>query len=519
MREWEMKSSRIFQNLGKGAGFFLLFALAKLLLHIFTNATGGFGLFRDELYYLACADHLALGYVDQPPLSIFVLAGVRGIAGDSLFVIRFLPAVIGSAVVFLAGLITREMGGRLYAQALAMLASIVSLIHLAFSGIYSMNIFDLLVWALAVYILLRLVKTEKPALWILLGVVLGLGLLNKISTLWLGAGIAAGLVLTRQRKWLKTPWPYLTGIISGLLFLPYIFWNLTHGWAHLEFIRNATAYKYAGLNIMEFLKGQVLLPNPVTLPLWLGGLFFLLFQKRDKSLRFLGFLFLIPFLILIINQHSKPEYLAAAYVIPFAGGGILYEKLFSRRGLRWKKPLSIVILISGLALTPYVLPILSQEATIRYMQAIGLETPNAEGKRTDSLPQHFADMHGWENMASVLSKVYLSLEPEEREKTVIFGRNYGEAAAVDYYRKKYDLPTAISPHNNYWIWGCPEDIGTAIIIGGTPQEHESFFGEVNLAAVIRSSYAMPYETDLPVYIARKPKLPLSAVWDRLKNFS
>jgi hypothetical protein len=343
--------------------------------------------------------------------------------------------------------------------------------------------------------------------------------LNKISVLWLGAGLAIGLLVTSQRKWLKTRWPYSAALIAGILFLPFIIWNLTHEWAHLEFIRNASAFKYSGLNVMDFLMGQALLPNPVTLPVWIGGLLFLFFSKRARPCRLLGFLFLVPMIILGINQHSKAEYLAAAYAIPFAAGGVLFEGLFRRKRLGWMKPVLLVFMAGGLVMAPYVLPILSQETTIAYMNTIGIEPPNAEGKEEGALPQHYADMHGWENMARVLSEVYLTLPPDERARTVIFGQNYGEAGTVDYYRKRFDLPRAVSSHNSYWMWGFPDDAETVIIIGGDPEDNQSYFEEVRQAAVIRHPYAMPYENDLPVYIARNPKVPLTEVWDRLKNYN
>jgi hypothetical protein len=505
--------------LKNGVLFLLAFALAKLAIHLVTNTLGGFGIFRDELYYLACADRLAFGYVDQPPLSIFILAGVKGLIGDSLFALRLLPAVLGSAAVFLTGLITRELGGRRFAQAVAMLASIVSIIHLAFAGTYSMNVLDLFFWALAAYLLIRLIKSEQKSLWIWLGVILGLGLMNKISMLWLGSGLAVGLIFSSQRKWLRTRWPYIAAATAGILFLPFIIWNLTHDMAHLEFIRNASSYKYAGLNILDFLMGQILLPNPVNLPIWIGGLFFLFFSERARPYRLLGFLFLIPLVILSINPHSKPEYLAAAYTVPFAAGGVLFGGLFSRKRLAWLKPVLLVFMACGLVMAPYVVPILPQETTIAFMKTLGIETPNSEGKEVGALPQHYADMHGWENMARVLSQVYSTLPANEKERTVIYGQNYGEAGAVDYYSKKYDLPRAVSAHNSYWLWGFPPEAETVIIIGGNPERHTSYFNDVRQAAIIRSRYAMPYENDLPVFIARNPKVSLTEVWDQLKNYN
>jgi len=506
-------------GLKSGLLFLAAFASVKLAIHLVTNAVGGFGIFRDELYYLACADRLAFGYVDQPPLSIFILAGVKGSIGSSLFAIRFLPALFGSAVVFLTGLIARELGGKRFAQAVAMLASIVSIIHLAFSGIYSMNVFDLFFWALTAYLLIRLIKSERNSLWMWIGAVLGLGLMNKISVLWLGAGLALGLIFTGQRKWLKTRWPYAAAVVAGLLFLPFIIWNLTHDLAHLEFMRNASAFKYSGLNVLDFLMGQILLPNPVNLPVWIGGIIFLFFHKKSRPYRLLGFLFLVPMVILILNQHSKPEYLAAAYVVPFAAGGVFFEGLFGRERLGWLKPVLLVFMAGGLVMAPYAVPILPQETTIAFLNTMGIETPNSEGKETGALPQHYADMHGWENMAGIVSEVYLSLPPEERETTVVFGQNYGEAGAIDYYRKKYELPRAIAAHNSYWMWGFPEDAETVIFIGGSLERYESFFSDVRQASFIQNPYAMPYENDLPVYVAREPKVSLGEIWDQIKNYN
>lgn len=506
--------SRCLRN---GLGFLLVFALAKLLLHLVVNAGGGYGIFRDELYYLACADYPAFGYVDQPPLSIWILAAGRALLGSSVFALRFWPALAGAAAVFLAGLLTRELGGRRFAQGAAMAATIVSLIHLAFSDIYSMNAFDLAAWALAALLIVRLIKTGNPRIWLWLGLVLGLGLLNKISVLWLGAGIAAGLVLTGERKWLRTRWPWLGGALAFALFLPYLVWNHVHDWPHLEFMRNAVSGKYAGLTFKDFVEGQILLPNPMTLFLWVPGLFFLLFHPRGKRFRWLGIIFAVVFLILAANRHSKAEYLAAAFVPVFAGGGVFLEILTAGK-LSRLRPAAAAVLASGLLLAPVALPILPVETYIRYTAFLGIRPQTSEAKQLAELPQHYADRFGWENMAAAVSKVYLSLPPEERTHTVVLGRNYGEAGAIDYFRGRYDLPPAVAMHNNYWLWGYPEDIRTVIIIGGREEDHRRALREVEPAAVIRSPYAMPYENNLTVFVGRGLKIPLEEIWGREKNF-
>ena len=194
-------------------------ALACFLLHFITNLNGAYGFFRDELYYIACSDHLAWGYVDQPPFSLYLLKVSRMLLGDSLTAIRFFPAVAHAATLVLTALIVKEMGGKLFAICLACLAVFLSPIHIAMHSFYSMNAIDILLWALAMLLLLKIINTQKNSYWIVLGIVLGIGLLNKISVLFLGAGIAVGLLLT-QRKWFSSRWPYLAGILAFALFLP-----------------------------------------------------------------------------------------------------------------------------------------------------------------------------------------------------------------------------------------------------------------------------------------------------------
>src|SRR5512143_3585555 len=199
-----------------GDGMIALFALAKLVLHLATSS--GYGYFRDEFYYLACADHLAAGYVDRPPLSILVLAPVRHVLGDSRLALRLVPALLGAATVALVGLMARRLGGGRWGATLAMTAALVAPEYLALDHFYSMNAFDMFLWALTAFVLIHLIDEARPKTWLLLGVVLGLGLLNKISVLWLGAGVAAGLVASPQRRWLATPWPWISGVIAGALF-------------------------------------------------------------------------------------------------------------------------------------------------------------------------------------------------------------------------------------------------------------------------------------------------------------
>ncbi len=496
------------------------FTIFELLIHIYSNAFAHYGLFRDELYYIACSKHLAAGYVDQPPLSSYILFVSRHLFGDSLFAIRLLPAIASAITVFITGLITRKLNGRYIAIIISCLSIALAPQFVGSNTIFSMNSFDWLFWTLAFYIVILLVETGNPRLWLWLGLTLGFGLLNKIDLLWFGAGLLIGLLLTPQRKYLKSKWPYIAGVIAFVMFSPYIIWNITHNFATLQFMHNASVIKYASQNPGTFISDMLLVMNPATIPVWIAGIYFLFFNKKGKNYKITGYIFLVTFLILIINWHSKAEYIAPAFPILFAAGGAMFEKIVTFKYFAWiKTALPVIIIITGFLILPFALPVLPVRTFIKYSQTLGMAPSSQEGKKLTSLPQFYADMFGWKNMAATVSKVYTSLSPEEQKKTIVFAQNYGEAGAIDYYRKYYPLPAVVSGHNNYWYW-LPRDTNftTVIVIGGSKKDNLKSCEYVRRAATIKSKYAIPYENNLPVFICRKFKLPFNEIWKRIRFF-
>jgi hypothetical protein len=497
-------------------------ASAKLLIHLCTNAFASYGIFRDELYYLACSHRLDFGYVDHPPLSIFVLFISRLLFGESLFALRLLPAVAGALTVLFAGLIARRLGGGVTAILLAGLALIVAPIHLAMNTVFSMNAIDLLLWIVAAYVLLSIIEDGRPRLWVALGIVMGLGLLNKISMVWFGAGLFAALLVTPLRAHLRTRWPYVAGLVSLVLFLPYVVWNIRHDLAHLEFIHNATTRKYASVSPADFILGQFFVMHPLGLLLCAAGLYLLLFAARGRPFRTLGWIFVTTFLILVINGHSKPEYLSPTYALVFAAGGVQFEHWFRMRFLKWLRvAFPALMAIAGALWAPLTLPVLPVDTFIRYAQKLGVSFESAESHELYELHQFYADMFGWENLARTVSEVYTALPPQERERTIIVAGNYGEAGAIEYFSRKYDLPPVISPHNNYWIWGWRHrqgDYRTVIILGGDREEHLRRAEEVEQAATVRCRYCIPYENDLPVFVVHGLKRDFDYIWNSIKIF-
>ncbi len=503
------------------------FALMELLLHLYTNAFAGYGYFRDELYYIACSRHLAAGYVDQPPLSSFILFISIKIFGDSIFALRLLPAIASAVTVFITGLMVRKFNGGYFAITAACISLVFAPQFLGTNTYYSMNTFDWLFWVLAAYIIILIVHADRKGeekeikkLWIWLGIVLGFGLLNKIDLLWFGAGLFAGLILTPQRKYFKTSLPYITGAIAFILFLPYIIWNFTHNFATLEFMHRAASIKYASQNPVTFISDMMLVMNPLTIPVWLAGIYFLFFNEEGKAYKIIGYIFLVSFLILIFNWHSKAEYIAPAFPMLFAAGGVMLEKITTRKRFAWIRiALPVIIILFGILLMPFALPILPVQTYINYSKSAGMSPSSAEGQHLNNLPQFYADMFGWKSMADSVSKVYLSLSPEERKKTIIFAQNYGEAGAIDFFRKDFPLPRVLCGHNNYWYWG-PGDttFTTVIVIGGSKEDHLKTCASVVKAGMTNSRYAIPYENNLPIFICRGLKIPVSEIWKRVRFF-
>src|ERR687897_585608 len=227
----------------------------KLMLHLLTN--GNYGYFRDELYYMAAGERLDLGYVDFPPFVALVTAFTRFSLGDSTVALRLFPALAGALVVVLAGLMARELGGGRFAQGLAALATLVAPSFLVMGTFISMDAFDQLFWVSAAYVLILILKRDRPKLWLFFGLIAGLGVLTKITMLYFGFAVFVALLLTSSRKHLLNPWPWLGGAIALVFLLPYVYWQLTHGWPTLEFWSDYRE-KVDPASPVEFIVEQVL---------------------------------------------------------------------------------------------------------------------------------------------------------------------------------------------------------------------------------------------------------------------
>ncbi|MBN1223509.1 MAG: glycosyltransferase family 39 protein [Candidatus Aminicenantes bacterium] len=492
-------------------------SMVKLVLHFLLN--GGYGYFRDELYYIACGKHLAFGYVDHPPLVALIAKLSHALMGDSLFALRFFPALAGALVVFLTGLIVKQLGGKRFAQVLGCAAVILSPLFLYTGNVLSMNVFDHLFWALSILIVIRILKYENTKLWLILGIILGIGLMNKHSVFFLGFGLFVGLILTRSRKYLFSINLWLGAAFAFIIFLPHLIWQFIHAFPTVEFIRNASLYKNMMLSPKMFLLVQMVEMHPFLFPILVLGLCYFFLFRAAQPFRLFGWMYLAIFVLFLLTR-AKTYYIAPLYPVMFAGGAVAFEVIINRWRLKWLKPATLAFLFGGCLLTaPFVLPFLPVDTFIKYSEFLKFSPPKAEDHEMGRLPQHFADMFGWEPMVRAVNDVYQSLSPEDQAKCGVFAQNYGEAGAMDFFGRTYGLPRAISGHNNYWLWGPGQYTGEImIVIGGDKAQLEKYFVRVEQAGIFINEYVMPYENNLPLFVCRGLKIPIEDLWPQVKHY-
>ena len=485
-------------------GALVALCAAKLLLHLFTSVQH-YGYFRDELYYLDMARHLDWGYVDAAPL-IAVYARIALLMGGSLAALRILPAMAGTGLVALSILTVRELGGARYAQFLAGLAVLLAPGMLAVDTLMTMNAFEPLFWMGCLLVVIRILRTGNSRLWLWFGVLAGLGLENKHSTLFFGFAVAVAVLLVRPREFFK-PWIWIAVAIAVALFMPNLIWQIKRHFPTLEDLENV---RREGKNVvlppLAFIKQQILMMHPVLFPVWLVGAFWLL---RERRWRLLGVVFVVFFVTMEI-LHAKDYYLFPIYPLVFAAGAVAIERWTGKRF--WlKAAVAAVVVLGTLPAVPLATWMLTPDQYLSYQAALGFKPSKAEVHMQSLWPQPAADQFGWPQLVGEVAEVYTSIPPDQRAKTGIWAGNYGEAGAINFWGPRYGLPTAYSRHQNYWYWGPP------------PIKYENLilieWGLDDVRDNCTSYQAFPHyekwgmgEENTPIYLCLGVKFDIQKIW-------
>ncbi|MBF6613026.1 MAG: glycosyltransferase family 39 protein [Chloroflexi bacterium] len=489
------------------SSFGLLVTLAGVSFVTHMLVAGNYGYFRDELYYIADGQHLQAGYVDQPLLMGWLAALMRVVAGDSLVAIHVIPALACALIIVITGLMARELGGGRVAQLVAGVAALFTLDFMATGSLFSMDVLDQLWWALASLILIRLLRRNRnmnaPRLWLLMGLVMAMALLTKLTVLYFGAALVLALLVTPERRYLRTPWPWLAGGIAFVGLLPYLIWNALNGWPTLEFWHNYGVRS----GPLDFFSAQVSQMNPIALPLAVAGLVFY-FRSAGAQYRLLGWVFVFAYLILTL-LGTKAYFLAPAYPILFAAGALVFERLRLRPWLGWIKPAYVTLLaLVGVLLAPAIMPILTPATTVATY---------------GPLAQPLSDRFGWDSLTQTVEQVYDALPPQQRAQACVLTSNYGEAGALQQLAAPGRLPPVISGHNNYYLWGPGSCTGQVLIaVGYSPADFQgppTHYAHITLAATERCEYCIAYENNLPITVVSGPteSNPIR-LWPSVKHY-
>lgn len=492
---------------------------ALLVLHLLTASR--YGYFGDEMYHLACGEHLAWGYVDQPPLIALVAWLVRHTLGTSLLAIRFVPALAGAATVLVTGAIARELGGGRFAQALAALCVACSSVYLVINYLFSMNSWEPLLWMACAYVVILIIKTGNQKLWLWFGLLSGIGLENKYSMAVFGFGIVVGLLLTPERKALAHKWIWLAGALALAIFLPNLLWNFQHHFPFLELMRNIRASgRDVVLGPAQYVLQQIMIMNPLTFPVWLTGIVYLFFSRKATPYRLLGWTFAAVFAAFFV-LHGKDYYTSPVYPMVLAAGAVALESVTRNRPGIWGRVIFLMLLLAATAaIIPLNLPLLSPNRLVRYVEAFPLKPRASEKAHARAeLPHYFAWQFGWPEMVREVARVYHSLPPDEQAKTAIIGNNFAESGAIDLLGPKYGLPKSIGGHQSYWLWGPRNYTGEImIVLGDQPEALKQWCNKVDVAAQPPNiPYLAAFERH-PVLLCRGMKQNLQQAWPKLKDW-
>jgi Dolichyl-phosphate-mannose-protein mannosyltransferase len=509
-------------------------ALAKLIFHIYFN--NRYGYFRDEFDYMSCGDHLQWGYVDQPPLIPFLIHICRAVLGDSLRSVRFIPALASSLLVVQTAVLARELGGRRYAVLLSAVCAVIVPQYLSNGSLLGTNCLEPNLWMGCVYFFILAVRKNDPRYWLWFGVVAGLGMEEKYSIAVFGMGIVVGLLLTAQRRVFLDKWIWLGGLAAFLIFLPNLLWNIHYGWPFVQLIHNIKADgRDVVLGPAQFLLQQLLLVNPLTAPIWLRGLFGLLFWSRLKPYRALAWCYLVCYAV-FFGLHGKTYYLAPVYPMLLAAGAVVLESALDRSPLaasaldrkhsagprlQWLKPVIVVLLLAnGVYLSPIVVPILSPDRFLAFAKSLPFKLPVMEHAHARAaLPQWYADQFGWQEIVDETAVAWNRLAPEERKDCGIFAQDYGQAGAIDFLGRRDGLPASLSGHQTWFLWGPRGYSGNCLIVLDDRKERlEQLFNQVEF---VGTSAPSPYalEQQIDVYICRGAKFgTLTELWPQLKRW-
>jgi len=481
--------------------FIILF---KLVFHFFV-VNPAYDLHRDEYLHIDQANHLAAGYLSVPPFTAFVSLLIKWLGG-SIFWVRFFPALFGALTMLLVWKVIEILKGGWYAQVLAALLFICSAMS-RLNVLYQPNSFDVLSWTLVFYLLIRYRAENDSRLLLWLGAAIGVGFLNKYNIIFLITGLLPALLLSYP-KMFRDKYLYGGALIALLLMAPNIVWQIQHGMPVIHHMKELEETQLVNVDRFGFIKEQLLYFMLGTV-IWITSLVGLFRYVPFKPFRFVAWTFLLV-IGLFVYLRAKSYYAMGLYPVLLAFGNVYWERLFSAGWLRYLRLVwAILIIAPTVLLFRLIYPVLSPQALKAQLTPRDRDIfAKWEDGKVHDLPQDFADMQGWRELADLVIKTYHSIPATERENTIIICDNYGEAGAINFYAGQHVSP-AITFNADYVFWFPKMDTLRHVII--VSEELEGYVRKYASASTktgqINNPLAREYGTAVYLLDGISPNLP------------
>jgi hypothetical protein len=470
-----------------------------LLLLVFA---GRYGYHRDELYFLVAGEHAAFGYVDQPPLIPLLAHLMDWLGGGSLVVLRLPSAIAAAAVVLFTGLIAHELGATRRAQVLAAGCMGAGAVTYAVGHLMSTSTYDLLAWTVVSYLLVRAIR-DDGRIWLLAGLVAGIGMQVKLLMAFFLLSLAAGLLISGPRAILRSRWLWAGVATAVAIAAPHLIWQAANGWPQLDL---AEAIANGGSASSEprwaYLPFQLVLISPLLFPVWMAGLWQFVRSEALRPWRFFTVAYAV-LVVMFIATGGKPYYQAGFYPVLLAAGAEPTLQWIARGRARLRRVVLGGALVAAVVSSAYLFLPIVPAAQLKDTPIIDV---NSDAGETVA----------WPRFADTIAEV-VDANTNDGTQPAVLTSNYGEAGAVLRYRP--DIAEVHSGHNSFWTWG-PPPAGTEVVVavGFSRQRLEQWFGDVRPAGTIDNGLGLDNdEQGEPIWVCTSPVEPWPQLWPKIRH--
>ncbi len=475
----------------------LKFSVAFVLIH------PAFELHRDEFLYLADARHLSWGYIEMPPM-LALLGRISIWLGATEATVYVWGGLFGAATLIITGMMVMKLGGNRFAVFIACLSFLCSG-FLRMHVLFQPNFLDVFFWTWASYLIVRWIQTDSVKYLYWLGVCFGLGMLGKYSMAFYILSFGLAVLCTSKRKWLSRPSFYYAMALGLLIFLPNLLWQIRHHFPFMHHMDLLAKQQLQYNSRMDFIVNQLLIAFPCCF-VWLGGLAYLLISKSGRKYIAIAIIY-IGIISILLYFNGKGYYAAAIYPSLIAFGSVWMDKLVSRKSWRWVAYAGpAFMLFITWRILPMLLPYQSPEKLAAYYPQHAISKPALiwEDHREHALPQDFADMLGWKEMTEKTARIYLALPDSVKQTTMVYGDNYGQAAAMAFYGKKLGLPEIYSDNASFAFW-LPDQFNYKhflFVCAELPEADDAFFhhwGKTEILDSVTNPLSRQYRNKIIFY--------------------